>query len=94
MKKVINAPMISTSNELINKILLTNPQFDTQCEVGNNASSCTFLVLLYNEYTKCKISNKECRQICNDIIKRGFDLKRLSIFDLMKLEVFGCSEAR
>lgn len=94
MKKVINAPMISTSNELINKILLTNPQFDTQCEVGNNASSCAFLVLLYNEYTKCKISNKECRQICNDIIKRGFDLKRLSIFDLMKLEVFGCSEAR
>lgn len=94
MKKITNTPMISTSNEFINKILLTNPQFDTQCEVENGSSSCTFLVLLYNEYTKCKISNKECRQICNDIIKRGFDLKRLSIFDLMKLEVFSCSEAR
>ena len=86
MKETYNKEL--TSNDLANKLLLTDPDFNTQFKVYNLSQSCTFLDILYNEFAKCAITQDECWRVCDTIIKRGFDLTQLSTKDCLILKTF------
>ena len=77
-----------TSNDLVNKLLLTEPDFCTQFKVYNLSQSYTFLDILYREFVKCAITRDECWRVCETIIKRGFDLTQLSTNDYLILKSF------
>ena len=77
-----------TSNDLVNKLLLTEPDFDTRFKVCYLSQSCAFLDILFYEFVKCAITKDECWKVCDTIIKRGFDLTQLSTKDCLILKTF------
>ena len=81
-----------TSNDLVNKLLLTEPDFNTRCEIYEHSLSCTFLDILYHEFAKCAITQDECWKVCDMIVKRGFDLTQLSTKDCLMLKTFDYTE--
>ena len=81
-----------TSNDLVNSLLLTDPNFDTRFKVYNLSQTCTFLDILYYEFAKCEIMQDECWRVCDMIVKRGFDLTQLSTKDCLMLKAFDYTE--
>ena len=77
-----------TSNDLVNKLLLTEPDFGTQFKVYDLSQSYAFLDILFHEFAKCAITRDECWRVCDTIIKRGFDLNQLSTNDYLILKSF------
>ena len=77
-----------TSNDLVNKLLLTEPDFDTRFKVDYLSQSYTCLDILFYEFVKCAITKDECWRVCDTIIKRGFDLAQLSTKDCLILKTF------
>ena len=62
-----------TSNALINKLLLTNPQLSTSCIVNQDKiTSKRFIDVIKNEVTHKRFTNEEAHQLLLDY----YDLPR------------------